>query len=139
MFEEREQIHGTNGEQPELATDEHRRLIGVIGRTFAFSATDARDEIYALPALAADGDQFHPLVSYTQPSHEVYCSLARRSVESGDGLQLLHHSCGKLNADGTPTWVPVCGLSSLHLETSDVKTCVWRTGQARIGTTRAFQ
>ena len=72
------------------------------------NATDERDKVYALLALAQDGvaKTVQPDYSAENTISKVFCDVAEECVRQGYGLELLHYSGNDHVTEGLPSWVP---------------------------------
>lgn len=72
------------------------------------NATDERDKVYALLALAQDGvaKTVKPDYSVENPMTKGFCDVAAECVRQGYGVELLHYSGKGDVTEGLPSWVP---------------------------------
>ncbi len=72
------------------------------------SATDERDKVYALLALAQDdlAKTVQPNYSAENTISKVFCDVAAECVRQGYGVELLHYSGKDHITEGLPSWVP---------------------------------
>ena len=100
-----------------FATDS---LCSLLAMSRSKSATDKRDKVYALLALAEDGvaKTVQPDYSAENTISKVFCDVAEECVRQGYGLELLHYSGNDHVTEGLPSWVPDWGRqtrSTFHI------------------------
>ena len=83
-------------------------LCSLLAMSRSKKATDERDKVYALLALAQDS-----VVKTVQPDYsaentisKVFCDVAEECVRQGYGVELLHYSGKDHVTEGLPSWVP---------------------------------
>ena len=86
-------------------------LCSLLAMSRSKSATDERDKVYALLALARDGvaRTVQPDYSAENTISKVFCDVAEKCVRQGYGLELLHYSGNDHITEGLPSWVPDWG------------------------------
>ena len=93
-----------------------QRLIDLLSYSRGASATDPRDILYSHYALASDTVDFTHLVTYSEPTPEVFFLFAKRFIELGQGIELLYNIDSETTTyQGFPSWVPVslCNASKM--------------------------
>ena len=100
------------GEQKVTLRKDHRStsdsLCNLLAMSRCKNATDERDKVYALLALAQDSlaKTVQPDYSAENTTSQVYCDVAEECVRQGYGVELLHYSGKDHVTQGLPSWVP---------------------------------
>ena len=100
------------GDQKVTLRKDHRftsdSLCNLLAMSRCKNATDERDKVYALLALAQDSlaKTVHPDYSAENTTSKVYCDVAKECVRQGYGVELLHYSGTDNLTEGLPSWVP---------------------------------
>lgn len=83
-------------------------LCGLLAMSRSKNATDERDKVYALLALAQDNlaKTVQPNYSAENTISKVFCDVAEECVRQGYGVELLHYSGNDHVTEGLPSWVP---------------------------------
>ena len=71
-----------------------------------YVASDDRDYIYAILALASDASALVPRPDYTMTTHDVYHNLARSYIEHHKSLDIIHLRPRPIASSPLPSWVP---------------------------------
>ena len=83
-------------------------LCSLLAMSRCKNATDERDKVYALLALAQDSiaKTVQPDYSAENTISKVFCDVAEECVRQGYGVELLHYSGKDHVTEGLPSWVP---------------------------------
>ena len=83
-------------------------LCSLLAMSRSKSATDERDKVYSLLALARDdlAKTVQPNYSAENTISKVFCEVAEECVRQGYGVELLHYSGKDHVTEGLPSWVP---------------------------------
>lgn len=89
-------------------------LLNLLALSRSNGATDPRDKVYALLALAKDeiAKSIKPDYSIENTVAQVYIEVAQKYIEHGRGPELLHHAGGSHLVADLPTWVPDWSLQT---------------------------
>lgn len=84
------------------------RLLELLVLSRANGATDSRDKVYSLLAMANDvkPGEIVPDYDASNTTAKVYKSVAELYISRGFGINLLHHAGLPQRIEGLPTWVP---------------------------------
>ena len=100
------------GDQKLTVTEDHRfnsdSLCSLLAMSRCKNATDERDKVYALLALAQDSlaKTVQPDYSAKNTVSKVFCAVAEECVRQGYSTELLHYSGKDHVTEGLPSWVP---------------------------------
>ena len=106
------QLGEDGGNQKVTGTKDHRftsdSLCSLLAMSRCKKATDERDKVYALLALAQDSlaKTVQPDYSVENTTSKVFCDIAKECVRQGYGVELLHYSGKDHVTEGLPSWAP---------------------------------
>ncbi|KAF4333992.1 heterokaryon incompatibility 6 OR allele [Fusarium beomiforme] len=102
LIQQRRQMHDDNGNLIKQVP-----LLDMIDAVRRTKATDARDKIYGLLGMAADGSDFLHLVSYSRSVEAVYQDFAEVFIKRGQGISMLYQVDSRMSKSlDIPSWVP---------------------------------
>lgn len=86
---------------PDLNANKDKCLGSKLGFGISFSATDPRNKIFALLAVASDGDAYAMHMTYSQAPTTLFCIFARLILS--EGIELLYQATERFNHDVLPS------------------------------------